>query len=81
MIALSPAEAELYALLKCACQTLGIMNLASDIGMPLQAIVHIDASAAFAIRQRQGLGKFRHIDVHWLWVQEKSNQEASKPIR
>ena len=71
MIALSSAEAELYALLKCACQTLGIMNLALDFGIRLQATVHTDASAALAISQRQGLGKLRHIDVHWLWLQER----------
>ena len=33
--------------------------------------MHIDASAALAITQRQGLGKLRHIAAHWLWIQEK----------
>ena len=60
MFALSSAEAELYALLKCACQTLGIINLAHDFGTNLEGTVHIDASAALAISQRQGLGKLRH---------------------
>ena len=36
MIALSSVEAELYALLKCACQTLGIMNLAQDFAINLE---------------------------------------------
>ena len=42
-----------------------------DFGIPLQASVRTDASAALAITQRQGLGKLRHIDVHWLWIQER----------
>ena len=71
VIALSSAEAELYSLLKCACQTLGIVNLVLDFGLHLQATVHTDASAALAIANRQGLGKLRHIDMQWLWLQEK----------
>ena len=64
IIALSSAEAGFYALLKRACQTLGVVNLALDFGIKLNAIVHIDASVALAITQRQGLGKLRHIDLH-----------------
>ena len=30
-----------------------------------------DASAAKGIASRTGLGKTRHIEVHYLWVQEK----------
>ena len=71
IIAFSSAEAGIYALHKCACQTIGIVNMARDFGMTLNATVHADASAALAISQRQGLGELRHIDVHWLWIQEK----------
>ena len=71
IIALSSAEAELYALLKYACQTIGIVNLDSVFGIVFQASVRTDASAALAITQRQGLGKWRHIDAHWLWIQER----------
>ena len=70
MIAFSSAEVELYAFLKCACQTIGIVNLAKDFGMMFNATVHIDANAALAISQRQGLGKLPHIDAHWLWIQD-----------
>ena len=71
MIALSPAEVEPYTLLKCACQTLGIFNLALHFGISLKASVHIDASSALATTERQGLGKLRRTDVHWLLLQEK----------
>ena len=81
MIALSSAEVELYAFLECACQAFGIMNLALDFGAKLQATVHIDDSAVFAISQRQGLGKLVHINVHWFCLQERINRgdiEAKK---
>ncbi len=29
-----------------------------------------DASAALAISQREGLGKLKHINVQWLWIQD-----------
>lgn len=71
LIALSSAEAALYARLTCACQTIGIVNLALDCGISLRSTVRTDANAALAITQGQGLGKIKHIDVHWLWIQER----------
>ena len=45
-----------------------------DFGITFQATVHTDVSAALAIAQRHGLGKLRHIAVHWLWVQEHAKR-------
>ena len=69
-VALSSGEAELYALVKGASQSLGLLALASDMGHELQATVHSDSSAAIGITQRKGLGKLRHIRVQMLWVQD-----------
>ncbi len=71
VVALSSAEAELYALLKATSQTLGLVSLASDFGLKLSAKVHTDASAALSIVNRQGLGKLRHISVQYLWIQDR----------
>lgn len=72
MIALSSSAVEFYVLLKCVCQTFGIMNLALDFGIKFRAVVHIDARVAFAVSQQQGLGQFRHIDVRrFWWLQER----------
>ena len=71
-VALSSAEAELYALLKGATQTLGMIALAADLGADLGAKVKTDASATLGIVSRQGLGKLRHIGVQYLWIQEKT---------
>ena len=70
-IALSSAEAELYALVKGAAQTLGMIALARDFGISAKGCVSSDASAALGIAQRQGLSKLRHIASPFLWVQEK----------
>ena len=71
IIALSSAEAELYALLKGASQVLGLKSMGYDFGDDLSAGLWSDASAAIAISQRSGLGKLRHIQTQYLWLQER----------
>ncbi len=70
-VAMSSAEAELYALTKGAANTLGFIALAKDLGYSMSATVHTDASATLGIVQRQGLGKLRHVKVQYLWVQDR----------
>jgi len=70
-VALSSGEAELYAMTKGAATVLGLISLAMDFGIRLNGLVHCDASAALGIVNRQGLGKLRHINVRYLWLQEK----------
>ena len=41
------------------------------MGLDLPVCVWTDSSAASAISTRSGLGKFRHLETHTLWVQEK----------
>ena len=71
VVALSSAEAELYALVKGSSQGLGMISLLNDLGVAVSAKVHTDASAAIGIVSRQGLGKLRHIRVQYLWIQDK----------
>ena len=71
VLALSTAEAELYAMVKGASQTLGIMSMAKDFGLTVNGRIDSDASAAIGIVQRHGLGKLRHINVQYLWLQDK----------
>ena len=70
-VALSSAEAELYALTKGASQVLGLMSLMDDFGVAITASVHADASAAIGIVRRSGLGKLRHLNVRYLWLQDQ----------
>ena len=69
-VALSSGEAELYALVKGAAQSLGMISLGADMGYDLEATVYSDSSAAIGISQRKGLGKLRHIKVQMLWIQD-----------
>ena len=74
-VALPSAEAELYALTKGASQVLGLMSLLQDFGVVVSATVHTDASAAIGIVRRAGLGKLRHLNVRYLWLQDKVKVE------
>ena len=71
-IALSSGEAELYAMMKAAVQIKGMMSLAKDFEADLKGVVRSDSSAAIGIAHREGLGgRCRHINVQYLWVQER----------
>ena len=69
-IALSSAEAELYATVQGASEGLGFAAMALDFGKTMVPWLYVDASAAIGIAQRKGLGKIRHLDTQSLWVQD-----------
>ena len=73
-IALSSAEAELYATVAAASEGLGLKAMAADFGMNLDPFLNVDASAAIGIMQRKGLGKLRHLDTQALWIQDAVRQ-------
>ena len=68
--AMSSGEAEYYAMVKGASEALGIQALAADLGWKMRVRMWVDSSAAKAIASRTGLGKVRHIEVRFLWLQE-----------
>ena len=71
IIALSSGEAEYYGVVKASSVALGCRAMARDFNISLSIHVHTDAEAAKGIAARTGLGRTRHIEVHYLWVQEK----------
>ena len=71
IIALSSGEAEFYGVVKASSIGLGVQSMFVDMGIQLELEVHTDAEAAKGIASRRGLGKVRHIAVHYLWVQER----------
>ena len=74
VIALSSGEAEFYGLITAIANALGDVALAKDWGVRLEPLVHMDATAGIAIGSRRGLGRVKHIDTIYLWVQEVINQ-------
>ena len=69
-MATSSGEAELYALTKAAAEGLGVQSVAADLGYEMDLRVWVDSTAARAVASRTGLGKVRHLEVRYLWVQE-----------
>ena len=43
-----------------------------DLGTHMNGVVLGDASAALAIVAQRGLGKLRHLDTNYFWIQEKA---------
>ena len=74
VVALSSGEAEYYAAVKGASQGLGFQSACGDLGIRFkehaQVKVLTDSSACKGICQRTGLGKVRHMDVAYSWLQD-----------
>ena len=73
VIALSSGEAEYYGLTKAGCVALGMRSLFVDFtGSDNQVEIHLhtDSTAAKGIVGRKGLGKLRHLEVQYLWLQD-----------
>ena len=76
-IALSSAEAELYAMVHGGSEGLGARAMGLDFGLDLKPNRQVDASAAIRITQRKGLGKVRHLDTQSLWIQDALRERRS----
>ena len=71
--ALSTAEAEYYAVVTVAPEGLGMQSMMADMGL--------SAQAAKAIAFRRCLGKTRHVELKYLWLQEVTNSGRVKMRR
>lgn len=78
LIALSSGESELYATLRAAAETLGILSMYKEFGLKMSGYIWGDAQAALGIISRNRLGKTRHIDTGLLWIQQISAQQRLK---
>ena len=71
IISLSSGEAEYYGVVKGASVGLGLKAIIADMSNTIDIEVLTDATAARGVASRRGLGGTRHVEVHYLWVQEK----------
>ena len=67
--ALSSGEAEYYAALKGACAAFGSQSMLKDLGLKASVTLFTDSSATRGIIHREGLGKLRHLETGYLWLQ------------
>jgi hypothetical protein len=68
--ATSSAEAEFYAIVEGASRGLGLKSLVKDMGKDVKIVMYSDASAGRSLAFRKGLGKVRHIETKYLWIQD-----------
>ena len=78
IISMSSGEAEYYGIVKGASVGLGLKSMFADINTQVEVEVLTDATAAKGVASRRGLGGTRHVEVHYLWVQEKVANEDIK---
>ena len=74
VVALSSAEAEVYGSVRALTETMRLISMYKDLSTHMNGSVLGDASAALAIVARRGLGKLRHLDTNYLWIQEKAGK-------
>ena len=70
-IALSTGESEYYALVNGGSTGLGLQSLLADFGIETRVVIESDSNAAKGTVNRVGLGKARHIQTRYLWLQER----------
>ena len=80
-VALSSGEAEFYAAGKAAVEALGARSLFADLGWRANLQICMDAEAARAIASRQGIGKVRHLEVRYLWLQDQVRRGAIRLVK
>ena len=69
ILSLSSGEAEFYGAVRCACGTLRLKSLMSDLSLDVKAELVTDSSACKGLCSRRGAGRIRHIHCPALWLQ------------
>ena len=49
---------------------MGVQAFAKDVGAVVPIRLRIDSSAGLSITSRTGLGKAKHVETQYLWLQE-----------
>ena len=57
--------------------------MAEDLGCRVEVRLWTDSRAAKAVANRRGLGKLRHVELKWHWVQDmvKEGNAQLKSVR
>ena len=71
-IAVSSAEAEIYATAKVGSKAIGFQAMLTDLGIAVDtiAIIETDSSSAKGTLQRRGVVGIKHLDTRVLWLQQ-----------
>ena len=71
VIALSSGEAEYYSLVTLVSELCGMRSLGLDWNLQYKLCINMDARAAIGMASRRGLGRVKHVETVFLWIQEK----------
>ena len=61
-----------------ACHGLGLQSFLRDLGIEVEVVLESDSNAAKSFASRQGLGKQRHVQTRYLWIQHQVATGAIK---
>ena len=70
-IGLNVSESEFYALVHGAAHSLGLQSFLKDLGLEFGIDLESDSSSAKSFASRRGLGKQRHVQTRYLWLQDR----------
>ncbi len=73
-VAMSSGEAVMYGCVKASVEGLAVVSGYGDLGELRGLGVGVDSSAASGIVRRVGLGKLKHIDTKYFWIQRARQQ-------
>ena len=76
-IGLSSAENEYYAICGTSATGMGLQALLHDWNISMELKVLTDSSSAKAFASRRGLGRMKHIQTRFLWIQERGSGSGS----
>ena len=68
--AMRSGEAEYCALVTGCAEGLGAKSVAEDMGFEVEVTMWTDSTAGKSVANRRGLGKMRHVELKYLWVQD-----------
>ena len=77
----SSAEAELHAAALGVPEANRVQSMMRDLGFAVKPVLNIVAKAREHILHRQGIGKLKHIDVAYLWVQDEIRSQRLRVRR
>jgi hypothetical protein len=83
-LALSSAEAEYYSMVEGFLRAKHLQTIGSEIGMPglsEEISLWTDSSAAKSFASRRGLGKMRHMEARYLWLQGEVLKKTVKVFK
>ena len=71
-VALSSAEADLYAIVKGSIEGIGVQSLMRELGHRVKIVVSTDSAAARGAILQSGVSRMKHVSINQMWVQEKA---------